>query len=300
MRRASSSPRHAVVAQLQLEVGQDRGEVGVAAALAVAVHRALHQAGAALHGRQRVGDAAAGVVVGVDADCHVTAELGHHRVRGLGQPAGQRGAVGVAQRHVLGARLGGGAQAAQGVARVVGVGVEEVLGVVDHALALAAQEGDRLGDHPQVLLWIHARDLLEVQRPRLAHQRADRGEAVGQSAQAGVVLGRRVPAAGHAERRDLGVLEALALQQLEQRHLLGVGAGEARLDVVQAQAVEGMRHADLLVHGKGHALALHPIAKGGVVEVDLLGHWGERLSAVTVVRAKWAGAACSRRARAPP
>ena len=39
---------------------------------------------------------------------------------------------------------------------------------------------------------------------------------------------------------------------------------------MHAEAVERVGHAQLLVHGQGHALALHPVSEGGVVEVDLL------------------------------
>ena len=56
--------------------------------------------------------------------------------------------------------------AAERVRGVVGEPVEEVLGVVDHALALADEERDRLGDHPQVLLAVDLHDLLEVKAPR--------------------------------------------------------------------------------------------------------------------------------------
>src|SRR5436309_1475273 len=54
-------------AHLQRQVRDGRGEVAVAGALAVAVDRALHVGGAAPYARERVGDAAAGVVVGVHA-----------------------------------------------------------------------------------------------------------------------------------------------------------------------------------------------------------------------------------------
>ena len=94
--------RHAGVAELQLERGQDRDEVRVAAALADAVHRALHERRALLDRRERVGDAALGVVVGVDPD-PLAAELRDGAGRGLGDLRGQAGAVRVAQRDVLGA-----------------------------------------------------------------------------------------------------------------------------------------------------------------------------------------------------
>ena len=60
--------RHAFVAELELEGRQDRHEVRVPAALAQPVHRALDETGSLLDGGDRVGDAALGVVVGVDPD----------------------------------------------------------------------------------------------------------------------------------------------------------------------------------------------------------------------------------------
>src|SRR3546814_16257114 len=54
--------------ELQLEVGDAGHEVGVAGALAVAVDRALQLGGTAQHGGHRVGDRAAAVVLGVDAE----------------------------------------------------------------------------------------------------------------------------------------------------------------------------------------------------------------------------------------
>ena len=143
---------HALVAELQLQGRQDRDQVGVAGALAVAVDRALHEPGAGADRGERVGDAAAGVVVGVDADPSPCAVLGDDRCGRLGDLVRQARAVGVAERQVLGPGLGGRAQALERVAGVVAPAVEEVLGVVDHPLARGAQEGDRLGDHRQVLL----------------------------------------------------------------------------------------------------------------------------------------------------
>jgi hypothetical protein len=220
----------------------------------------------------------------VDAELDGVAELGDHRRGRVGHRGRQRRAVGVAERQVLRAGLGRRPQAAQRVARVVGVGVEEVLGVVDHPLALAAQERDRVGDHPQVLLRVDARHLLEMQRPRLADERADRREALGEHAQPGVLGGGAVLASRHPERRDLGVLERLAGQRLEQRLLLRVRAGEARLDQVDAKIVERMRDTDLLVRRQRHPLPLHTVAEGGVVEEYLLCHGRERLSDVNFER----------------
>jgi hypothetical protein len=67
------------------------------------------------------------------------------------------------------------------------------------------------------------------------------------------------------------VLEALAGEQLEQLLLLGVGGREAGLDQVDAERVELVDDAQLLVGGEAEASAAHPVAEGGVVELDL-GH----------------------------
>ena len=63
----------------------------------------------------------------------------------------------------------------------------------------------------------------------------------------------------------VGVLEALALEQLEELRLLGVGAREAGLDEVDAEVVERVRDAQLLVGRERHALALHAVAESRVV-----------------------------------
>jgi hypothetical protein len=154
--------RDAVVAQLELEVRDDRHQVRVPAALAVAVERALDERRPLLHRGQRVRHRALRIVVGVDADARAVQRRAHgpHRLADLSR---QRRAVGVAQRDVLGARLDGRAQAAQRVAGVGPEAVEEVLRVVDHPLALADEERDGVGDHAQVLLRVHAHDLLQVQ-----------------------------------------------------------------------------------------------------------------------------------------
>ena len=123
-------------AHLQLQVGDDRHEVGVAGPLADAVDRALHLRRAGFHGRERVRDRAAGVVVGVDPERRVGQRFAHDHER-RAHLRRQRAAVGVAQHDALGAGAGGHAQALQRVAGVQREAVEEVLGVEQHALARA-------------------------------------------------------------------------------------------------------------------------------------------------------------------
>src|SRR5690242_16799865 len=107
-----------------------------------------------------------------------------------------------------------------------------------------------------------------MQSPRLAHERAHGSEAVGEDAQRRIVGGLDVAAARHAEGGDRGVVERLAREQVEELDLLGVRAGEAGLDQVDAELVEAMCDAQLLLGGEGHPLPLHPVSKGGVVKLD--------------------------------
>ena len=74
------------VAQLQLQVGDDRAQIGVAAALAIAVHAALHVRGALLHGRERIGHGHIGIVMRMDADARRRTACAHPR---RSRPAGR-------------------------------------------------------------------------------------------------------------------------------------------------------------------------------------------------------------------
>jgi hypothetical protein len=129
------------VAQLEFEVGDDGGQVGVAAALAVAVHAALHVRGAGFHRGHGVGHRQIRIVVRVDADDAIEALA--HFGDDLRQPPGERAAVGVAQAQHVGAGLVRGFQRAQRVIRVGDVAVEEMLGVVDHFLAVVLEVASR-------------------------------------------------------------------------------------------------------------------------------------------------------------
>src|SRR5215510_972773 len=62
-----------VVAHLQFQIGDDGAEVGVAAALAVAVDAALDVRGSLLNRSQRVGNSHIRIVVRVDADDSIKA-----------------------------------------------------------------------------------------------------------------------------------------------------------------------------------------------------------------------------------
>ena len=251
-------------AHLQLQVRDYRDEVRIARALADAVDRALHVRGARFHRGERVGDRAAGVVVGVDAEREAGQRFAHDRERGADLRR-QRAAVGVAQHDALGARLGGRAQAVERVAGVQREAVEEVLRVEQHALARAGEERDGLGDHREVLLTRDAHDLLHVQHRGLAHDRAHRREALREHPQPLVLRRGHLAPAGHAEGHHLRARELHLGEQREQLLLLRVRGREARLDHVHAELVERADDAQLLLRGQAHAAAAHAVAQGGVV-----------------------------------
>ena len=99
----------AIYAHLELQIGDDGAEIGVAAALPHAVDGPLDLVAARLHRGQGVGHRQLGVVVGVDAQGDLGKALFHgfddlHQVRGDGA------AVGVAEHQTLGAALHRGLQ----------------------------------------------------------------------------------------------------------------------------------------------------------------------------------------------
>ncbi len=67
----AAAAEHLVAALLECEVGDHRHQVGIAAAFAEAVDRALHVDGPGVDGGERIGHGQIAIVVGVDAQRHV-------------------------------------------------------------------------------------------------------------------------------------------------------------------------------------------------------------------------------------
>ncbi len=100
-----------------------------------------------------------------------------------------------------------------------------------------------------------------------------------------VVVGRRASGAlGHAEGGHAGVAELW--RRLEEGAVGGIGAGPAALDVVEAEGVERLGDAGLVLGGEVHALGLLAVAERGVVEGEALaGHLNASLSASSRISA---------------
>ena len=86
------------VIALEQQRGDQRNQIGVAAALAQSVQRALNMPRPRPHRRQRIGDRVLGVVMGVDAQMRAGHMLRHfaHDTLDL---VGQRSPIGVAEHH---------------------------------------------------------------------------------------------------------------------------------------------------------------------------------------------------------
>ena len=186
--------------------------------------------------------------------------------RGGGDLVREVAAVGVAQRHPGGAGLGGGAHAAQRVVRVVEVAVEEVLGVVDDR-ACPARRGRRrsprssAGSRRASTLTTFSRCSDQV-LPTIVATGAKTSASRRSAGSASAVVSRRRVMPNAA----ILVRQRLARQQVEELRLLGVRGREAGLDHVDAEPVEHVGDAQLLLGRERHALALHAVAERRVVD----------------------------------
>lgn len=262
--RAVGQHLHAV---LEFQGGDDGEEVGVADPLAVAVGRALDVGGAGVHGGQGVGDGAAGVVLGVDAE--PGAGVGDDRGDDGLDLGGEHAAVGVAEDDDLGARLVRGADHGLGVLGVGAVAVEEVLAVHEDPAALLAEVGDGVADHLQVLLQGGAQRQLDVPVVRLGHQRDHRGAGFQERLHLGVLGRAAAGPAGRAERHELGVLEGdLLLCAGEELRVARVGPRPAALDVPHSEGVQMTGDGQLVGDRQVDALTLSTVAQCGVEDME--------------------------------
>jgi hypothetical protein len=182
--------------------------------------------------------------------------------------------IAVTEHEAVGARRLRGQERPHRVAGVALEAVEEMLGVVDDLLEVLEEVRDRVSDHRHVLLERGAERRGHVEVPGLAEDGDDGRARLHQRLDVAVVLRPHPGPPGGAERRDLGGLEHRVLHALEEAQVLRVGAGPAALDVVDAERVEALGDAHLVLHREGHALALGAVAEGGVVDLDLSRHRG--------------------------
>ena len=224
-------------AHLQLQVGDDRDEVGVAGALPHPVHRALDLARADLDGGQRVGHAALGVVVAVDGHADAVADGRDHGRRSPRRPAAaatsrwcRRGRPSRRPRRPPRAGSPARSPRRRGSRRRS----------ARRRRRRACPPRRRKATDSAIMARFSARSTRTTFSrcrphvlPTIVHTGA---KHAGEHAQALVLGGRHAAPARHAEGGDVGVLEALLGEQLEELELLGVRRREAGLDEVDARA----------------------------------------------------------------
>ena len=135
------------VAQLELEVGHDRAQIGVPAPLAKAVDRTLHLTGSGLHPGQRVGHRQLAVVVAVNAQPAVQSGGRPSRPADLVRHAAP---ARIAQNQHIGPGLGGSRQTRQGVVGAGLVAVKKMLGIEKDLVHASLEIGDRVANDIQV------------------------------------------------------------------------------------------------------------------------------------------------------
>ncbi len=257
------------VAELELQVGDHGGEVRVPGAFTEPVERPLDVAGSRGDRGHRVGDRAAGVVVAVDADDRVVTDVRLDVGDDTADLVGQGAAVGVAQHEV---RRTVDDRGFDGAERELGarlVPVEEVLEIDEHHAALAVQEPHRVGDHRRALVERGLQRFEYLVLGALRHDAHRRSVRLDQVAQGRVVvdLAARPPRRPERDERR-GVEPQLGRGAGEELDVLRVGAGPPALDVVDAEEVELLGDAQLVVDGRGDALDLETVSQCGVEDFD--------------------------------
>ena len=254
-------------AHLQFEVGNDRTEVGVAAALAVAVHGALDLHRALAHGLQGVGHGQFAVVVGVDAE----AGLGQLFTDGFhdgGDLSGQAATVGVAEHQEFGAGFPGRAQGGDGVFRVGLVAVEEVFRIIEQFLGVGAQERQGIADELQVAFQGDLQGVGDVDIPAFTEDGQHRCPGFHQSQEIGIILGGDLGGVRGAECGEFGGAQLILSHLREEAFILGIGARPATFDVGDAELVEPGGNAQLVFSGKIQFLGLRAVPQRGVIDLD--------------------------------
>ena len=213
-----------------------------------------------------------GVVVAVDADPHARRRSAGHRVgRRLGRPgAAARSRWCRTATTRVGARLGGGAQAR--AARSRGRRGSRRRSA-RRRRSRACPAPTRKATDSAIMRRFSSRSTRTTFSrcsPQVLPTSVQTGAKQSASTRsAGVLLGRGVAPAGHAEGGDLGVGEALAARAARTaRAPSGSRTGSRPRSTCDAELVELVRDAQLLGGRQRHALALHAVAQGGVVELD--------------------------------
>ena len=236
----------AVKPHLKLHVGDGGEQVGVAHALADAADGALDLQRSRADSGKRVSNRAAGIVVAVNAQLLVgkrACDDADH----LFHLEGKRAAVRLAEIDGVGAGLACRAHARERVVGISLVAVEEVLGVEHHSEPVGLQISDRVGDHAQVFLERGLQCARDLGIPRFPDDGRHRSAALDEIGEPLVLVGRRALLAGRPERGDARMGKRQLPHAAEELDVLRVRRGKTALDEIDAERVEPLHDAQLVV-----------------------------------------------------
>src|ERR1022692_4456378 len=108
----------------------------------------------------------------------------------------------------------------------------EMLGVIDHFLAVVLDVAHGFGDEDEVLVLGDAEGAFDVEVPGLAEDRDDGGTGFDQGAHVAVLMDRVLGEARAAARGEPGVVQGKLGGALEEFLVFGVAAGPAALNVI--------------------------------------------------------------------
>ncbi|MHC2216141.1 hypothetical protein ACVIGV_001529 [Rhizobium leguminosarum] len=258
-----------VVGALQRQRRDQRHQIGIAAALADAVQRALDLPDTGFDGGKRIGDRLAGVVMRMDAKTVPGNARGDHRLDDRPHLRRLRTAIGVAEHHPAGAALIGRLGAGERIGRVGLEAVEEMLAIDDRLLARANRRLDTFGDAFEVFLVGAAKRHRDVIIPALGDETDGIAFGLKQPGNAGIVGDRNARPLRHAKGDEAGLAGALLT---EEGRIRRIGAGISALDVVEAELVQHGRDRNLVLDGEIDAGRLLPVPERRVEEVDAFFH----------------------------
>ena len=252
--------------EFQNQVRKDTDQIGVPAALPVAVHRALNVTGPRPDCAQGVRYGEVTVVMGVDSDGDGV--LRHRASYPLRNEVGERPAVRIAEDNAVRTSVDRSRQRSLSVGGIGPPAVEVVLGVEDDLLALLLEKSHRSADHLEILVQCGPERLRDVERPRLPKDRHHGRLSLQQSLDVSVHLGHGALPAGRPKGGKSGPDQRDLLHGLEEDLVLRIRPGPTPLDVVDPEGIETLGDSDLVLAGERESLALGAVPQGGVVDLD--------------------------------
>ena len=160
--------------------------------------------------------------------------------------------------------------------RVVEMPVEEVLQIDEHSLAVGYEEVHRISDHLQGFVVGRAKRLFDVAIPCLGHDADDRRVGLDEGPKSLVIFCGDAGSAGGTERDERrGRQGELTVRSSEELRVLRIRPRPTAFDEGDAQVVELLSHADLVLNRQRDALLLGAVSQGGVEDLDEVREYGQ-------------------------